>query len=80
MTPKVTRYCTSATANEKRGGTKKKSKDATAANDAKTAGPRPKRIATSVTTSRYIIAMLVGWNTDPSGRATDVTAAQAIAA
>ena len=41
ITAKVSRYCTSVTANEKRGGTKKKSKRATLTNAASTAGPRP---------------------------------------
>ena len=41
MTAKVIRYCTSLTANEKRGGTKKKSKAATLMKDAMTDGPSP---------------------------------------
>ena len=41
ITAKVTRYCTSLTANEKRGGTKKKSNSATPRKAATTAGPRP---------------------------------------
>ena len=41
ITAKVTRYCVSATANVRCGGTKKKSKTATLAIAAKTEGPRP---------------------------------------
>ena len=42
----------------KRGGTKKKSKQATLTQVASTEGPRPKRTATSTTTSRNSMAML----------------------
>ena len=52
MTPKVTRYCTSLTANVNRGGTKKKSKAATLTTAANTDGPRPNRRPVAVTPSR----------------------------
>ena len=52
ITLNVTRYCTSETANEKRGGTKKKSKAATFRTAHMTAGPRPKRKPATVTPSR----------------------------
>ena len=41
MTAKVTRYSVSLTANEKRGGTKKKSKVITLSTEANIEGPRP---------------------------------------
>ena len=52
ITPKVTRYCASLTANVKRGGTKKKSNAATFSTAASTDGPRPKRSPVAVTPSR----------------------------
>ena len=52
MTPKVSRYCTSLTANVKRGGTKKKSNAATLSTADSTDGPRPKRNPVAVTPSR----------------------------
>ena len=58
ITTKVIRYWKSVTAKVKRGGTKKKSKQATLTQVAITDGPRPKRTATSTTTSRNSMAML----------------------
>ena len=58
MTAKVSRYWKSLTANEKRGGTKKKSKVATLTKAASTAGPRPHFSATSTTVSRNSMTML----------------------
>ena len=52
MAPKVTRYCTSDTANEKRGGTKKKSKAATFSTAVSADGPRPSCRPATVTPSR----------------------------
>ena len=52
MTPKVTRYCTSETANVRYGCTKKKSNAATLSTDIRIDGPRPKRAATTTTPSR----------------------------
>ncbi len=52
MTAKVTRYCVSETANEKNGGTKKKSNAATLSIADRTAGPRPKRAAMIAAPSR----------------------------
>ena len=53
MTPKVTRYCTSVTANVKRGGTKKKSKQSTFRTAVSTDGSRPMRKPATTTPSRY---------------------------
>ena len=58
MTTKVSTYWASVTANEKRGGTQKKSNAPTLTNAATTAGPRPSRTATSTTVSRNSITML----------------------
>jgi len=52
ITAKVTRYSVSDTANDKRGGTKKKSNETTASTEASTDGPRPNRVAISATASR----------------------------
>ena len=57
MMAKVSRYCTSETANDRRGGTKKKSNAATLTNAASTAGPRPSHTATPTTASRNTITM-----------------------
>ena len=57
MTAKVTRYCESETAKVKRGGTKKKSKAATLRTNASTDGPRPVRVETATTLSRYTMTM-----------------------
>ena len=80
MTAKVTRYCTSLTANDRRGGTKKKSKAATLSSAARAAGPRPKRIATPTTPSRNSITMLASSSTPASGVASSVTATLTAAA
>ena len=52
ITAKVIRYSVSETANDQRGATKKKSNATTEATAASTDGPRPRRIATSVTARR----------------------------
>jgi len=56
ITTNVIRYCVSAIANVSRGGTKKKSSDATPTSAASTDGPRPQVAAVSTTPSRYTIA------------------------
>ncbi|MNN13928.1 hypothetical protein D3C81_1269750 [compost metagenome] len=66
-TTKVSRYCTSLTANESRGGTKKKSNAPTDSTEASAAGPRPCRSATPTTAARNSMAMLTISN---QGRAT----------
>ena len=58
ITPKVGRYCTSETANDRRGGTKKKSNAATLTNATSTAGPRPNHTATPTTASKNTITIL----------------------
>ena len=63
ITAKVSRYCTSLTANDQRGGTKKKSNNATDSTDASAAGPRPWRIATATTAARNSMTMLARSNT-----------------
>ncbi len=52
MAPKVTRYCASETAKEKRGGTKKKSNAATFSSAVSAEGPRPSFKPATVTPSR----------------------------
>ena len=74
MTAKVTTYCASLTAKEKRGETKKKSNAATLSVAAKAAGPRPKRIATPTTPNRNSITMLASSSTPTSGAASSVIA------
>src|SRR5258706_3261028 len=59
ITAKVTRYCVSDTAKLKYGGTKKKSNAATPNTEARIEGPRPNRIAASITPSRYTMTRLV---------------------
>ncbi|MNT14273.1 hypothetical protein D3C72_1492700 [compost metagenome] len=58
ITPNVITYWKSPTANEKRGGTKMKSKLATPTRLASAAGPRPRRTATSTTVNRDSMAIL----------------------
>ncbi len=70
----------SLTAKVKRGGTKKKSKAATARKAAASAGPRPRCTATISTASRNSMAMLVSSTTWLSGVASAVVAAQIAAA
>jgi hypothetical protein len=67
ITANVTTYCTSLTANDQRGGTKKKSKAPTLRHAASAAGPRPKRIATSTVPSRNSITMLARSSRSRSG-------------
>ncbi|MNN91222.1 hypothetical protein D3C81_2093010 [compost metagenome] len=50
------------TANDSRGGTKKKSNDATASTDASAAGPRPWHSATPTTATRNSMTMLTTSN------------------
>ena len=52
ITAKVTMYCTSLTANDRRGDTKKKSNASTFISAAIAAGARPKRMATATTPTR----------------------------
>ena len=70
ITENVMRYCTSLTAKSKRGGTKKKSKLATPTQVAVTDGARPKRMATSSTTSRNNMTILARSSHGRSGVAT----------
>ncbi len=78
ITTNVSRYWTSATANVKRGGTKKKSKSATLTKAASTAGPRPSFTATSTTVSRNSITMFARSKYAWSGVAIAVVATQAM--
>ena len=80
ITTNVTRYWTSLTANEKRGGTKKKSNKPTPTKAASTAGPRPQRKATTITASRKSITILLSSNTASKGVANTATAAHTRAA
>ena len=80
ITAKVSRYCTSLTANDMRGETKKKSNAATFKNAASTAGPRPNRTATPTTASRNSITMLARAKIGVSGVAIRVVTPQAAAA
>ena len=77
MTAKVTRYCTSVTANEKRGGTKKKSKAATDSTAASMAGPRPHLTATITTQSKKSMTILAKSNRANMGMVSSVVATQA---
>ena len=52
ITAKVAMYCTSLTANDRRGDTKKKSNASTFISAAIAAGARPKRMATATTPTR----------------------------
>lgn len=61
-TTSVMKYCASLGANEKTGGTKKKSMTSTPSTAAATAGPRPYRAATNTTPPRKIITMLASAN------------------
>jgi hypothetical protein len=53
ITKKVSRCSVSETANERYGGTKKKSNTSTLRTDAMTVGPRVDRVATPTTPRRY---------------------------
>src|SRR6058998_578219 len=58
MTANVSKYCVSATAKVREGGTKKKSKAATLMTEATTEGPRPCLVAMTTTASRYVMIRL----------------------
>ena len=77
MTRKVMMYSRSATAKENRGGTKKKSYEATLMIAASAAAPRPRRIAISATVRRNSIAILVSDKNGSNGVATKVVRAHA---
>ena len=59
ITPNVTRYCVSLTANVRWGATKKKSNAATESAAASTDGHWPKRAAANATSSRYTMMTLL---------------------
>ncbi len=80
MMMNVSRYCTSLTANEKRGGTKKKSKAPTLNIAASAAGPRPKRTATNTTVKMNTATMLERSKCAANGNDASVTPMQASAA
>ena len=58
ITANVTIYCRLVTANEYRGGTKKKSNAATPTTVATIDGPLPNRMATSTTVSKNSMTIL----------------------
>ncbi len=72
-------YCTSLTAKEKRGGTKKKSKEHTLSTAASAAAPRPKRTATSTTVNMKMATIFDRSKCSAKGIDSRVTATQAIA-
>ena len=74
MTVNVSRYCTSLTAKDSRGATKKKSKAATLRNAANAAGPRPHFSATSTVPSKKSMTILARSKNRSSGKASKVTA------
>ena len=80
MTANVSRYCVSETESDIFGGTKKKSNATTDRNDAKTPGPRPSRMATAITPSRYSMAMLARSRNEVSSAAASDTAPHTAAA
>ncbi len=80
MMKNVSKYCTSLTANEKRGGTKKKSKAHTLKTAANAAGPLPSRTATSTTAKMNMATMLEWSKCSASGTEISVTTTQLIAA
>ncbi len=77
MIANVSRYCASLTANEKRGGTQKKSNAATLTKAASTPGPRPQRTPTRTTESRKSITMFARSKYGTSASATAVVKAHA---
>ncbi len=77
---KVNRYWVSATVREKRGATKNRSKATTLSSESSIPGPRPKRIVTSTTPSRYNMTTFARSNTLSNPAATRVVAAQVAAA
>ncbi len=80
MMMNVRRYCTSLTAKENRGGTKKKSKEQTLSTAARAAAPRPKRTATSTTVNMNIATMFERSKCSAKGIDSRVTPTQASAA
>src|SRR5262245_38446041 len=60
MTANVTAYWVSDTAKVRYGGTKKKSNAATLSTEASSEGPRPVRVATTITLSRYTMMRFDG--------------------
>src|SRR5882724_10876137 len=70
-------YWTSLTAKEKRGGTKKKSKEHTLNTAARAAAPRPKRTATSTTVRMNIATIFERSKCAASGIDSSVTATHA---
>src|ERR1700722_12135274 len=70
-------YCTSLTAKENRGGTKKKSKEHKLNTAARAAAPRPKRTATSTTVRMNIATIFDRSNRAASGIDSSVTATHA---
>src|SRR6202521_3940493 len=77
MTAKVSKYWISLTAIDSRGGTKKKSNDATPRKVVRTAGPRPNITATTTTASRNSITILTGSKYGRSSVPTTVGSTQA---
>ena len=75
MTANVSRYCTSLTANDRRGATKTKSNAATLRKAASAEGPRPNLSATSTVPSRNSMTMLARSKKLISGSASSVMAA-----
>src|SRR5512147_1525206 len=75
MTVNVRTDSWSATTKVRYGGTKKKSKDATLAAEATTAGPRPHRLATITMPSRYVMIRLAGFTWGNISHDTPVAAA-----
>ncbi len=59
ITANVTRYCASETANVRRGGTKKKLKQAMFSTAVSAAGPRPRRSPEIAAPSRYTMTRFV---------------------
>eukprot|EP01022_Parablepharisma_sp_SALTPOND_P006709 TRINITY_DN12717_c1_g1_i1.p1 TRINITY_DN12717_c1_g1~~TRINITY_DN12717_c1_g1_i1.p1 ORF type:complete len:1877 (-),score=641.20 TRINITY_DN12717_c1_g1_i1:7532-13162(-) len=76
ITARVSRYCASDTVMEKRGSTKKKSKDSTDSTDTSAEAERPQRIATSITPTRQSMMTLAGCSLPSSTKARPVVAAQ----
>jgi hypothetical protein len=76
ITEKVTKYCTSLTANDSLGGTKKKSNSATDRKADMTAGPRPSLSAIRKTTSRNSMTIFAKSRKFRSGVAIMVVNAQ----
>jgi hypothetical protein len=80
MIKNVSRYCTSLTANDRRGGTKKKSKAHTLKIAANAAGPLPSRMPTSTTAKMSTATILELSKCTASGADIRVTHTQVMAA